>query len=244
MSLTIIKAVFEQVSFSFSSLSGVEYVALNTNLPATPGVVRFFDAVGFNKLFEWKNQNPLNVPRSFFDTPKKVLFFPYDSSGIWVNDAFTYTEGVTALNFTEPPGAEVDPSHTLSGTLLRDGQPYAGEVHIVSATEQKHLAAVMASPSTGQWSANIGTSAAVYAFVYAPYGREYSEGLAVSVGDVIHPPAANGYTYTVTVAGALGPAPTEWVNDKPFATGTAVLDPAPYPAPQIHGPITPDPINP
>jgi len=224
--------------------NSVVFVQLKTNVPLDlVGVFFFLEPSGVNRVFSVvraPGRDYLSLPVNKIDTPHKVTFMPFNGSGVWFNDSFAYTEGVTELTLTEPPGVELAPTHQVSGVCQRDGAPYAGEVHIVSAFDRAHLATVTAHPGTGEWLAQVATAGEVYAFLAAPHGRPFSPGLAVLAGEIIHPSAANGYTYEVTQAGTLGDTePTTWPIDAALPSGDARLDPKAYPAPVIQGPLIP-----
>ncbi len=208
------------------------------------GLFSFFDEQGLTLLFsrvKSPGKSTLKIAiESLLNKTFKVLYSPYGTPGFWFNSAFTYSEGVTELALVAPPGLAPESTHQISGVCLQDGNPIAGDVHIISAFDRAHLATVTANPSTGEWVAQVATAGEVYAFVAAPYGRTFSPGLEVLAGEIIHPTAANGYTYEVTQAGILGDTePTTWAIDEAIPTGTATLDPKPYPAPVIQGPLIP-----
>jgi len=177
------------------------------------------------------------------EQPHKVLFMPHSAPGVWFNDEFTYTEGVTELVLIQGASGTATPTHKVAGTCQRQGVPFAGEVQVVSVLEQAHLGSATANPSTGDWQVDIALAGAVFVFVSMPYGAAFAPDLVVNPGDTLHPPTPNGFIYQVTQAGTLGPAPSEWPTSTPLVSGTAKLEPTAYLAPEIHGPILPAPIT-
>ncbi len=224
--------------------ASIDFVDLAVNVPPEmPGMFLFYGAGSFTINFVvagGTGRDYLRLDKALITQPHKVVFVPLIAPGTWVKDAFIYTEGITTLSLTEPPGVELAPTHQIRGVCLQDGNPIAGDVHIVSAFDRAYLATVTANPSTGEWLAEISTGGEVYAILAAPYGRTFSPGLEVLAGEIIHPSATNGYTYETTQAGTLGDTePATWPTDTAQPTGTARLEPKPYPAPVIHGPLNP-----
>ncbi len=232
--------------FKLGLISPYAFVTLSSNVPGNMSGIFYFYVVGGLKLeFSWVNGvGPLRLPVEWIDTPHKVLFVPFDGIGAWFNDSYTYTEGTTELNLIEPPGAVSTPTHKVGGTCLKNGSPFAGLIHVISQFDQVHLGTAQASPSTGAWALDVATSGAVFVFVYDNYGTQFAPALPVSVGDIVHPSAANKFVYEVTQPGVMDTTePAEWPTDSPLASGTALMSPVAFPGPQVHGPITPAPIT-
>ncbi len=227
--------------------TGPALARLDTNVPPDlQGAFYFYAPTGVKREFAvaWGTGRPyLTMEPHLITTPHKVFFLPFNGPGVWFNDLFIYTEGLTELVLTQGSNNQPTPTHRIAGTCKRHGMPFAGAVQVLSVFEQTHLGSATANPSTGDWVVDIALSGEVFVFVSMPYGVEFTPGAAVAPGDTIHPPTANGFVYQVIQGGALGNIPTEWPTGETLATGTAQLEPVPYLAPEIHGPITPAPIT-
>lgn len=236
----------------FASIEGfivndisASFISLATNIPIDmPGIYRVYKEPGLLPLTTVSGGlGSANVPfiATALEGIVKVIYQPYNSPGIWYADNFQYTPVTTNLTLTSP-GASAVNTHKVGGALMLKGAPYEGEVGVFSALDQEFLGKTMAAPATGVWTLGVPSNSPVFAFSQQPYGREFTEGLDVVAGDIIHPTPGNGYVYEALQTGALGPAPSEWHKDRSVICGPITLIPKMYAAPEIHGPIVPVPL--
>jgi hypothetical protein len=143
----------------------------------------------------------------------------------------------------------------VTGTVTVNGQPAARRVRAFSydsVSYQLNGGNVVLSRPLGQ-SMSLGANGAysitlenqysgdVFVVAFDDYGTAFAPGLAVTVGQRIHPTEPNGFVYVAQSGGTLPATEPAWETDANTSqlVGSASFLPVPFYRPQIHGPIRP-----
>lgn len=144
---------------------------------------------------------------------------------------------------------------TVSGVVQIDGNPAARTVrafsydaiaHQIDGGEvvlAKSLGHAKSDPVTGAYEISLlgGYSADVFVVAFDDYGLPFTPGLALAIGQRVHPTMPNGYVYECDAGGNLPEEEPAWSTDTETSQliGTASVLPRPFYRPVVHGPIRP-----
>lgn len=148
----------------------------------------------------------------------------------------------------------------VSGVVQIDGTPakrtvrafgYNPTVHDIdgeSVNLSKSLGHATSDPDTGEYTIDLlaGYDQRIFVVAFDDYGDGFSPNMAVGVGDRVHPTTPNGYVWECTGSGTLPSEEPAWVIDTETAQlyGTASMIAVPFYRPMVHGPVTPQVIEP
>lgn len=144
----------------------------------------------------------------------------------------------------------------VSGIVQIDGTPvertvrafgYEAQTHAIDGNEVKlsrTLGHATSDPATGEYTIDLlaGYADPIFVVAFDDYGTDFTPGMAVAVGDRIHPTTPNGHVWETTGAGTLPSEEPTWVVDTETAQlyGTASMIARPFWRPMVHGPVVPE----
>lgn len=144
----------------------------------------------------------------------------------------------------------------VAGVVQIDGIPAQRKVRAFGYNETAHtldggavtlsksLGHATSNPATGEYTINLlgGYGRDVFVVAFDDYGEGFSPGLALNVGDRIHPTTPNGHVWECTGAGTLPAEEPTWIVDTETSQiyGTAAMIARPFYRPMVHGPVVPE----
>lgn len=162
------------------------------------------------------------------------------SAGVWWVDVYAYDPTQAGISFSSQGAAGVGAPGSFSGSVQVSG---VGVVRLVVGValdaDPPYLLAQTQSDQNGAYRLDWrGYSGQLLVTALDNYGRLFSSGDSVGVGDRVHPVAPNGFVYESGSVGVLGDEPV-WpvVAGESVVSGGVVLVAVPFYRPKSAGPF-------